>query len=400
MAKGQVPLKRLNETEARALFEDLRWKDGVYCPHCGNADASRITLLKGTSTRHGVRKCKECRKPFSATVGTLLEHSRINMADWMYAYAAMCASKKGISAHQLHRELGVQYKTAWFMCHRIRLSMGLPTMDKLTGTVIVDEKYIGGKPRNPGERKPKIPVVTLVEKGGRARSKATADVTGKTLRKFIMDNVDSSATIMSDENTAYRGIGKHFQGGHHTVNHSQREYARGEVTSNEVESYYSNLQRGLIGTFHHVSPRHLGKYLLEFDMRWSTRKMNDTDRTFAALRGVAGKRLLYRAPAKAQTSADVLTAPPTGAVVPTKVAVKRTRWTRLPDDAIARFAVGDQVRHYANYYYVVRRWVRGGLIRYDLRLAKSKDTKPGLAKIAEDDIHGIEPYLRWHEPTT
>lgn len=245
-----------------------------------------------------MRKCKDCRKPFTVTVGTVMESSKIALRDWVYVFAAVCASKKGISALQISRELGCQYKTAWFMCHRVRMAMRTEAMGKLTGTVTVDETYVGGKPRNPGEVKPKMPVVTLVEKGGRARSRVTTDVNIKTLRSFMELNIDSAATIQTDEHKAYRKAAKSFAA-HKTVNHGRRQYvAQDGTNSNEVEAYFSLLKRGIYGTFHHVSPQHLQRFVDEFDFRWSNREVSDTERTFIAIAQAGGKRLLYRKPAQ------------------------------------------------------------------------------------------------------
>lgn len=296
MARGQVSLKRLSEDEARELLEGLRWANGKACPHCGNCDQERITKLEGKSTRPGVYKCKECRKPFTVTVGTIMERSKVALRDWVYVFAAMCASKKGISAHQIMREIGCQYKTAWFMCHRVRLAMRTEAMGKLMGTVSVDETYVGGKPRNPGQAKPRVPVVTLVEKDGRVRSKVMPNVTAANLRKHMTENIDQSATIMTDELPVYRKLAKPFAG-HKSVNHSEREYVgKDGATSNEVESYFANLKRGIYGVFHHVSSQHLQRFVDEFDFRWSNREASDTERTFQALRQVDGKRLTYRKP--------------------------------------------------------------------------------------------------------
>lgn len=298
MAKGQVQLKRLSEDEARELLEGLRWANGKACPHCGNCDQERITKLAGKSTRPGVYKCRDCRKPFTVTVGTVMERSRVALRDWVYVFAAICASKKGISAHQISREIGCQYKTAWFLCHRVRLAMRTEAMGKLMGTVSVDETYVGGKPRNPGESKPKMPVVALVEKGGRVRSRVTTDVTASNLRKFMVENIDASATIMTDEAPMYKTTGKAFAA-HKRVNHSEREYVgKDGATSNEVESYFANLKRGIYGTFHHVSPQHLQRFVDEFDFRWSNRDVSDTERTFIAIAQADGKRLMYRKPAQ------------------------------------------------------------------------------------------------------
>lgn len=296
MARGQVQLKRLTEEEARELLEGLRWANGKACPHCGNVDQKRITGLKanaGSNVRPGLYRCMECRKQFTVTVGTVMERSKVALRDWVYVFAAVCASKKGISAHQISRELGCQYKTAWFLSHRVRLAMRTEGMGKLMGTVNVDETYVGGKPRNPGEVKAKTPVLTLVEKGGRARSVVT-EVTAVNLRRHMVENIDKSAVIMTDELPVYRNLAKPFAG-HLTVNHSKREFVGANgASSNEVEAYFSLLKRGIYGTFHHVSPQHLQRFVDEFDFRWSNREVSDTERTYRAMAQSGGKRLMYR----------------------------------------------------------------------------------------------------------
>jgi transposase-like protein len=294
MSKGQAALKRLTEEQAAELLEGLRWPTGAACTHCGSVDVYR---LQGPAYRLTLRHCRDCRKQFSVTTGTVMERSRVKMWQWVYVFAAMAASKKGISSHQIHRELGVQYKTAWFMAQRARYVMKHPDgAPKLTGTLEMDETYVGGKPRNPGEVVPKTPVVVLLERNGRARGAVTCDVTAKNLREHALKNADVSARLMTDENSSYKALGKKFKGGHQTVNHSNKEYARGDVFSNTAESYFALLKRGVYGVFHHVSPEHLHFYVAEFDFGWNTRDMNDTDRTFEALRLVEGKRLYYRKP--------------------------------------------------------------------------------------------------------
>lgn len=297
MAKGQIALKRLSEDEARELLEGLIWANGRVCPHCGNCDQARIVALKASAeskVRPGLYRCKDCRKQFTVTVGSIFEGSKVPLRDWVYAFAAMCASKKGVSALQLSRELGCQYKTAWFMSHRIRLAMRSTDMAKLMGAVAVDETYVGGKPRNPGESKPKMPVVALVEKGGRARSRVTPDVTAANLRKHMVENIDKSAIIHTDELPMYKNLAKPFAG-HEAVNHSRREYVnKGGAGSNEVESYFSLLKRGIYGTFHNVSLQHLQRFVDEFDFRWPNRYVSDTERTFVAISQASGKRLTYR----------------------------------------------------------------------------------------------------------
>lgn len=296
--KAQADLKRLSEEDARALLESLRWPAGPACPHCSSTDH---LVLSGPGARAGLKHCRGCRKQYTVTVGTVMERSRVKMWQWIYVFAAMAASKKGISAHQLRRELGVQYKTAFFMCHRARYAMreGM-NATKLGGegkTVEADETYVGGRPRYPGkERTPKTPVVVLLERNGQARAVVTADVTASTLRKHLEANADLRSRLMTDENRSYMAVGKKFKGGHHSVNHSAKEYARGDVYSSTAEAYFSLLKRGLYGVFHNVSPERLPLYVAEFDFRWNRRKMDDTERTFEGLRMVVGKRLYYRKP--------------------------------------------------------------------------------------------------------
>lgn len=292
-----------NEDAARAHFESLRWPNGPVCPHCGSVD--RATELKGKSTRPGVYKCRDCAKPFTATIGTLYERSHIPLHKWLLATHLMCASKKGISAHQLFRMLGFgSYRTAWFMAHRIREGMrelNPEASGPLGGpdTVVeVDETYVGGKARN---RKGKVPakeaVVALVERDGRVRSQHVPEVTAKTLKPILKAQLDKRTYVMTDEGTVYPPITKEFAG-HGTVNHSIEEYVRGVFWhTNTVESYFSMLKRGIIGTYHHVSPQHLKRYLGEFDFRHNERaalKVSDAERAAKAVRGVAGKRLTYQ----------------------------------------------------------------------------------------------------------
>jgi transposase-like protein len=293
-----------DENAARAHFEKLRWPDGPVCPHCGSVDNVE---LKGKSTRPGVYKCRDCRKPFSATIGTLYERSHIPLHKWLLATHLMCASKKGISAHQLFRMLGFgSYRTAWFMAHRIREGMRElhpETSGALGGenkVVEVDESYVGGKARNrKGSIPPKEAVVALVERDGRVRSHHVEDVTAKTLRPILKAQLDGRSYVMTDEGTVYPPIIGEFSG-HGTVNHSIEEYVRGGFWHiNTVESYFSILKRGIIGTYHHVGARHLKRYLGEFDFRHNERAalgVDDAKRARKAVLGIAGKRLTYRQP--------------------------------------------------------------------------------------------------------
>lgn len=296
MGQAQADLKRLNEEEARALLEAIRWPNGPVCPHCSSKDH---LVLDGPGARAGLKHCRGCRKQYTVTVGTVMERSRVKCWQWVYVFAAMSASKKGISAHQLRRELGVQYKTAFFMCHRVRYAMHEGMGAKLGGegkTVVMDETFVGGKPRNPGKRMVKTPVVVLLERSGQSRAVVTPDVTARTLRKHLEENADLRSRLVTDENRSYKAVGKKFKGGHESVNHSAKEWARGDVHSAEVESWHSLLKRGLYGNFHHVSPERLHLYVYEFDFRWNRRKMSDTERTLEGLKMAEGKRLYYRKP--------------------------------------------------------------------------------------------------------
>jgi transposase-like protein len=290
-----IQLSGMTENEAREYIEAIRWPNGPVCPHCGNVTGNY--LLKGKATKPGTRKCKSCRKLFSVTVGTVMHRSHISLKQWLMAFHLMCSSKKGMSALQLKREMGITYKSAWFLCHRVRAAMQEnPLASLLDGTVEVDETYIGGKAKRGSKRgrgTSKIPVVALISRTGKMRSKPVERVNAVELKGAIREMVDKSARIMTDEWKAYRGIGKEYAGGHHTVNHGNEEYVRGDVHVNNAESYFALLKRGVHGTFHHVSKEHLGRYCDEFSFRWGNRKVTDGERTIAAIQGAGGKRLTY-----------------------------------------------------------------------------------------------------------
>jgi len=298
-----------DEEAARKHFEALRWPDGPLCPHCGSID--NATELKGKSTRAGVYKCKGCEKPFTATIGTAYERSHIPLHKWLLATHLLCASKKGISAHQLWRMLGFgSYRTAWFMAHRIREGMreelpegGLGGVNKV---VEIDETYVGGKEANkhawkrtPGRQggAGKAPILSLVERDGSVRSYHVANVTAQTLRPIIAKSVNKASYLMTDDALVYPAVARDFAG-HGTVNHSAEEYVRaGFWHTNTVENYFSIFKRGIVGVYHHVSEAHLYRYAAEFDFRYNRRMalgIDDTARANAAIRGIAGKRLTYR----------------------------------------------------------------------------------------------------------
>ncbi len=293
-----------DDNKARQLLEKLRWPDGPVCPHCRNKDEKPVyKLVPGakskTPGRKGLYKCGACQKQFTVTVNTIFEDSHIGIGKWLMAYFILCASKKSVSAHQMHRMLGVTYKTAWFMCHRIRYSMGADAnTPKLGGEVEADETFIGGKGEAKTAYKRKTPVVALIERGGNMRTAVVSNVTQKNLGKALADCVEKSATVHTDEHPAYTKPLTQWAA-HHTVVHSKYEYARtlpdGSKTHiNTCESFFSLLKRGVMGSWHHVSREHLPKYASEFEFRWNHRDKTDGERTVAALGQVEGKRLTYR----------------------------------------------------------------------------------------------------------
>ena len=297
-----------DEDAARALLEEMRWgKDGAVCPHCGGADPYTLTP-KATSKkpgRKGLYKCKACRRQFTVTVGTIFEDSHIPISKWLLALHLLASSKKGISAHQLHRNLGISYKGAWFMAMRLRFAMmnGGPMADLMQGTVEIDEAYIGARNKRgtkrgrPGPDSHKTPVVALVERGtGRVRAKPMPRVTVKNLRDALTSNVARSATIMSDELLLYPPAAAAFAG-HEAVTHHKGEYVRGDAHTNTVEGFFSILKRGVNGVYHHVSRGHLARYCDEFGFRYENRKVSDGQRAKMLVAGAEGKRLTYKQPA-------------------------------------------------------------------------------------------------------
>lgn len=289
-----------DEDAARQHLESMRWPNGPVCPHCGGTE--RNSRLNGASHRPGLLFCGDCRAQFSVTVGTVFERSKVALHKWVYATHLMCASKKGISAKQLERMLGVTYKTAWFMAHRIREAMNITPIGQLGGNgspVEVDETYWGNVGQNmPGARGAhhKMKIVSLVERNGEKRSFHVPNVSPKTLRPILNAQIAAKAHLMTDEHGTYTKISKDFA--HHSVvNHSAKEYARGTITTNTVESSFALLKRGLVGTFHSVSEQHLQRYATEFDFRWNTRQalgFDDADRAAVTLKNISGKRLTYR----------------------------------------------------------------------------------------------------------
>jgi transposase-like protein len=297
--KSQKPNKAiyLNEDAAREYLEQKRWPNGAVCPHCGATGAYKLQAKADSKrpVRQGVWKCKSCRKQFTVRVGTIFEDSHIPLYQWLSAIQFLCASKKGMSAHQLHRMLNITYKSAWFMAHRIRYAMTQPpVIDKLQGIVEADETYIGGKHHGKRGRgsENKTPVFALIERDGRVRAFKTERVTAKNLKDKIRENVDNKAIIMTDEFLAYKNLDKEFV--HYTVNHGAGEYVNGDVHTNTAEGFFSILKRGINGVYHHVSEQHLDRYLAEFGFRYDNRKVDDAVRVGIALGQIEGKRLTYK----------------------------------------------------------------------------------------------------------
>jgi transposase-like protein len=284
----------IDEKAARKHLEALRWPDGAECPHCG--------LIKATAVsggREGLYQCNNCREQFTVTVGTVFERSKIPLNKWLLCNHLLCASKKGMSALQISRMLGVTYKTAWFMCHRIREAMKPANPEPLGGegkTVESDEAFVGGfkKKRLSGKVAPKKKVMTLVERGGAARSFHVTNIDHTNIRGALVTNVHRSSTLMTDDARWYNNVGKEFAK-HGSTLHSNREFSRGGGHhSNTAENFFSILKRGVIGTYHHWSEAHIHRYLAEFDFRYSTKDISDRERADEALKGIEGKRLTYR----------------------------------------------------------------------------------------------------------
>ena len=283
--------------KAREHLEATRWADGVVCPHCGGVE--RLKKLEGKSHRPGLYQCGQCRRQFTVTVGTVFERSKVPLNKWLLATYLLCSSKKGMSAHQLHRMLGVTYKTAWFMFHRIREGM---TDDEPFdggndgGVVEVDETFIGrdkSKPKGRGGHH-KYKILTLVDRTtGKARSIVIDDLTMKTILPILRENIEAKATIYTDEAGQYKKLADDFAG-HDFVCHSAGEYGRGDIHTNTIEGFFSIFKRGMKGIYQHCGEKHLQRYLTEFDFRYNTRDLDDFARTKLALKGIEGKRLTYR----------------------------------------------------------------------------------------------------------
>ena len=295
-----------DDEKAREFLETQRWPNGPVCPHCG--EKKDVHRMEGASHQPGMRYCRSCRKKFTVTVGTVMERSHIPLSKWMLGFRLMAASKKGMSAHQMHRMLGITYKSAWFMAHRIREAMtpDAKTSGPLGGrgkTVESDETFVGGKAKNVHKGKPipkKHAVVALVERGGDLKATHVADVTAKTIRATLRTQASRKSELMTDDSLVYYWLGREYAS-HRSVNHSAGEYVSkdGKAHVNTAESFFALLKRGVYGTFHAVSEAHLQRYVSEAAFKWNTRtslEFDDATRTIEAMKGIEGKRLTYRRP--------------------------------------------------------------------------------------------------------
>jgi transposase-like protein len=293
-----------DEKLARTFFEKMRWPNGLVCPYCG--EAKNVVRLGGDAEAKGQILCRPCRKKFTVSVGTVMERSHVPMTKWLMTFRIMSSSKKGVSAHQVHRMIGVTYKTAWFLCHRVRVAMNLepetdngPDMGGEGKIVESDETFVGGKKKNVHNGKPepiKRPVLALVERGGKLRARHIPNVTAKSVRAVLKKHVKPETHLMTDTSLVAEHVGKGFKK-HSAVNHSQDEYVRGEAYTNTAESFFAIVKRSIYGTFHAVSEQHLQRYMTEAEFKWNHRTklgIEDAERTRAAIRGMEGKRLTYR----------------------------------------------------------------------------------------------------------
>lgn len=291
----------IDERAAVEFLEAQRWGDAPACPRCGDVSVYKMTAVDGGRNKDYRWRCKGCKQMFTVRTGTTFEESRLPLRVWVYAFWRACSSKKGISALQLSREVEITHKSALFVLRRIRQGLSMEDAPKFTGTIEVDETYVGGKPRykganGTGRGTTKAPVVGIVERGGNVRFRVMQRVTAADLKEVIAENADLSCRLITDDLHAYKQVGAAFEGGHEIVKHSRKEYARTgtDVHSNTIEGVFSLLKRGVMGTFHSVSKKHLANYLHEFEFRWNTRHVDDGTRVTAAIRQVDGKRLTYR----------------------------------------------------------------------------------------------------------
>jgi transposase-like protein len=303
-----------DETKAREALEAVLWPEGPVCRHCGNSDPEKIAKMEGKSHRPGLYYCNECSGQFTVTVGTVFERSKVPLTKWWMAAHMINSSKNGVSAHEIHRTIGVTYKTAWFMMHRLREAMKDLTPSPMGGqgqSIQADETYYGNSKRAKSYRKGhrhKRSVVALVEPKGRARVFHVKRATSETVRELLVTNVHRSSELQTDESPLYTKVGKEFAA-HKTVEHgvNQRGFYVGKdgQTTNAVENFFGNFKRGMKGTYRFCNEKHLQRYLTEFEFRHNNRSglgVNDGERMALAMKGIEGKRLTYRPTHSAKSS--------------------------------------------------------------------------------------------------
>jgi len=309
-----------DEAAAREHLEAIRWPDGPVCPHCGSFAATRLPAVRGKPSkrnpegklRHGIIQCNDCRQQYSVTVGTVFEDSKVPLNKWLLCNHLLVSSKKGISAHQIHRMLGVTYKTAWFMCHRIREAMTTDAtpMGGEGVAIEADETYFGKDKTAAPSRTPirnMNKIVSLIDRNtGVARSfVVTERLNAETVAHILYTNVDRASTLYTDEAQHYVRPGREFAA-HYSVNHQAKEYVRHgapEITTNTIEGFFGIFKRGMRGVYQHCGQQHLQRYVAEFDFRYSHRAAcgyDDESRANVALLGIEGKRLTYRRTCGAQ----------------------------------------------------------------------------------------------------
>lgn len=297
-----IPAACADEMAALEFLEQARWGDSPCCALCGSVNVYKM-LSRGDRKRIPPFRwrCLDCKQRYTVRTDTVLEDSAVPLRHWCYAFWAASASKKGVSALQIKRQTGLSYKTALFLMHRIRLAMAMdhdPGV-KLSGTVEADETYVGGKPRYKymGRKMSywdRAPVFAAVERGGEVRAVALTHVNANNLREALDRTVSKESRLITDDSKLYVKPGRQYKGGHYTVRHSVNEYVRGDIHSNTIESFFAILKRGVYGTWHAVSPKHLHRYVAETEFRYNHRRIDDGARTLAAIRGAEGKRLTYR----------------------------------------------------------------------------------------------------------
>ncbi len=308
-----IPMACADEQAAVEFFERQRWGNGPACPCCGGTDVYKMIDSKtGDRQKNNRWRCRDCKKQYTARTGTVFEDSRIPLRHWCFGFWRASTSKKGVSALEIHRQTGVSYKSCLFMLNRIRFAMSdsAPApIGENQGIVEVDETYVGGKPRHlnlhtrldrPDHRKTwhkkKQCVLAMVERGGSVKTFPIPSVTAKNVQKVMQENIHQSARIATDESNAYNNCADYFTSGHRTVNHSAKEYVRGQIYTNTIEGFFSSVKRGLNGIYHSVSKEHLHRYMSEFEFRYNHRHADDGERTLLAIKGAEGKRLTYREP--------------------------------------------------------------------------------------------------------